>query len=184
MTSQLPLQLEWADINQIESGYIKALVDYYVHTGGNATPRKTRALWHFLHRVHLENKRKLDTEGAGAATTQLRKDWEAFNDRLMIYRDEIDHQVAISPNKANQRLSEAVIDPLIMGWFSEDQEKRVPDAAVPIIQAKQIAVANRALKDAWEQLRRDVRSAYRDTARQALLTGALGLAAGVWLTRD
>ena len=163
---------------------VEVLSDYYLHSQNTATPRNVRPLLDYLYVVHGQNKILMDTEGLGAAHQQFEADWLAYNDRLAGYRAALNEAFDAGPDVPTAAFYERVVDPLLKGWFPGIEVRRVPDAATAIIQARQIGVARKALDEAWEQLKTDLKDRTTGTGKVVTLAAVVGALAAIWLYRD
>jgi hypothetical protein len=176
-----------ADVDWTAEGvgpFVKVLSDYYLHTQNTATPRNVRPLLDYLYIVHGKNKVRMDTEGLGSAHQQFESEWLAYNDRLAGYRVALNEAFDDGADTPTAAFYERVVDPLLKGWFPGVEVRRVPDAATAIIQARQIGVARKALDEAWEQLKTDLKDRAAGTGRGMALAAVVGALAAIWLSRD
>ena len=176
-----------ADVDWTAEGvgpFVKVLSDYYLHTQNTSTPRNVRPLLDYLYAVHKKNKILMDTEGLGSAHQQFEADWLAYNDRLAGYRVALNEAFDAGPDVPTAAFYERVVDPLLKGWLPGVEVRRVPDAAVAIIQARQTGVARKALDEAWEQLKTDLGDRATGTGKGMALAAVFGALAAIWLSRD
>jgi len=169
---------------------VTALANYYLHTAGNATPRKVRPLLHYLALVSART--KIDGKGLGAAQPQFTADWEAYADRLRGYEAILNSAWEKGPDLPSPELAEGVVMPLVAGWYPSSDTRRVPDAATAVILSRQVGIAKDALSQAWDALASDLTLGLSDGPDLAgdvkkFLGGvtALGLTYAVWrVSRD
>lgn len=170
---------------------IEALSEYYLHSAGNATPRKVRPLLQYLARVTAKAK-FASGPTLGAAQPQFSADWKAYADRLMEYGKILDLAWTRGPDLSSPELAEGVVMPLVAGWYRGSDVRGVPDAANAVILSRQVGVARESLAQAWDGLMSDLTLGLSDRLDIAgdvkkFLGGAavMGLAYGVWrVSRD
>lgn len=161
------MALEIDDELQFRTDNVPAFVtevqDYYMRTGGNATPRKIDPFLTFLERLTDEIPSVSEYGSWGSDTEDEYKAWKG---RLSNYREEVTNAMAINPDNGTL-IAETVTGPLIMGWYPGATQQKPLDAISPIQLSHMANVTRANMEKAWRDFGKDLEDATENAAEAA-----------------
>lgn len=172
------------------SAYVKKISTYYLRTeastgrklGPNegillrnsyATPRLMEPLLASLRVATDEIDPRmaaliLSPLGAAQRIAQVVMDWKHWRERLEIYEDEWSAAMESTPDASgleNFRYWDQVTRPLLLGIYPGSDVQRVLDAVTPYVLAHELDIDERSMRDAFEQLKKDLKEGAEVTVK-------------------
>lgn len=104
--------------------------------------------------------------GAAQRIAQVLMDWKHWRERLEIYEDEWSAAMESTPDASgleNFRYWDQVTRPLLLGIYPGSDLQRVLDAVTPYVLAHELDIDERSMRDAFEQLKKDLKENVKTT---------------------
>jgi hypothetical protein len=170
------------------SAYVKKISNYYLRTEAStgrqlgsdegillrnsyATPRLMEPLLVSLRVATDEIDPRmaallLSPLGSAQRIAQTLIDWKDWRERLEIYEEEWAAAMQTTPDASgleNFRYWDEVTRPLLLGIYPGSPVQRVLDAVTPYVLAHELNVDERSMRDAFEQLKKDLKENVKTT---------------------
>jgi hypothetical protein len=104
--------------------------------------------------------------GSAQRIAQTLIDWKDWRERLEIYEEEWAAAMQTTPDASgleNFRYWDEVTRPLLLGIYPGSPVQRVLDAVTPYVLAHELNVDERSMRDAFEQLKKDLKENVKTT---------------------